>query len=729
MKSSIIIFVKLCEIVGGINMRWLHFSDIHFDFANDGTSTKRLHDNFKEFVKKNNITVDEVFFTGDFRNAKNQEGQDLKTVAKEATDFIKEIALSVGVKDTSHIHIVPGNHDFITDDNEEELKKICKNYNGNFLIKDKIILKKRFGFFVQCSKFLNNKVWENFYDGNIHRFQIFNDFNIIYLNTAISSGKKCDRGSLKICTAELYDILKTIKQSNDNPVIILAHHPMEAIEFEDMGRIKDTINELKISVVWLCGDYHLIFENKTYEIGELATGCFKIDSGEVAGFFVGEYTPTIGMKIQAYVGTPRGRWDYSDSYSQSANGALPNNLRQHNEFPLSYAIANQYALQGDYTNAIKLCLDTLSDEELEDEIKYKMMLELAFWYSWIDNNINAEKILSFLIQKFQKNNDKRSLARCYNYLGIVNNDMNRRAYAEYNYIQAKNIYIGLRAEISNLFKLRQEVYECYANMGLMYYRWGQSTESNEYFGSAKKYYEKALPFFEENKEILQNTAATFYNNYALFCDNQKEYNIAIDFYNRALVIKSKTVGQWHISAARIYGNKALAYYNLKDYGKAIKESKQAQRIYSDNGEAYCRDALRNLGTLASSMAMLKKYDEELELLFKIRKIRVEKYGNNDIDVAQTDHNIGKVYLEKKDYTNSQIYLINAYTIRNLKMPTHRYTIETMQLLAKLSVLQSDYKNALEWCVKIYDIQKVVLGVENKETLDTQLLINNIKRKL
>src|SRR5699024_4539441 len=102
------------------------------------------------------------FFTGDFRNAKNQEGQDLKTVAKEATDFIKEIALSVGVKDTSHIHIVPGNHDFITDDNEEELKKICKNYNGNFLIKDKIILKKRFGFFVQCSKFLNNKVWENF---------------------------------------------------------------------------------------------------------------------------------------------------------------------------------------------------------------------------------------------------------------------------------------------------------------------------------------------------------------------------------------------------------------------------------------------------------------------------------------------------------------------------------------------------------------------------------------
>lgn len=714
---------------GGVNMRWLHFSDIHFDFANDGISTKMLHDNFKVFVKKNNITVDEVFFTGDFRNAKNQDKQDLKIVAKEATDFIKEIASSVGVKDTSHIHIVPGNHDFITNDNETDLKEICKNYNGNFLTKDKIMLKNRFGFFVQCSKLLNNKVWENFFNGNIHRFQVFDDFNIVYLNTAISSGKKCDRGSLKICTSELYDILKKVKDSNNNPIIILAHHPMEAIEFTDMRAIKDIINELKISVLWLCGDYHFIFENNTYEIGELATGCFKIDSGAQAGFFVGEYTPTIGIKIQAYVGTQRGKWDHSVSYSQFANEALPNNLRQHNEYPLNYAIAKQYALQGDYKNAIKICLNILSDEELEARIKYKMMLELGFWYCWIDKNKDAENILMSLIPEFQKNNDKRSLALCYNYLGLVNDEMNRWAQAECNYIQATIIYKELRAEVSNLFELKKEVFQCYANRGLMYFRWGQSVASNVYFGNAKKYYEKALPFFEENKEILQNESAIFYNNYALFCDNQKEYNTAIELYDQALAIKSETIGQWHISAARIYGNKALAYYNLKNYKKAIKESEQAQRIYNANDEMYCRDALRNLGTLASSKAMLKKYDEALELLFKIRKIRLEKYGEDDTDVAQTDHNIGKIYFEKKDYSNSQIYLSKAYNIRNLKMPTHRYTIETMQLLAKLSILQSDYKSALEWYDKIYDIQQEVLGVENKETMNTQLIINDIKNNI
>ena len=215
----------------------------------------------------------------------------------------------------------------------------------------------------------------------------------------------------------------------------------------------------------------------------------------------------------------------------------------------------------------------------------------------------------------------------------------------------------------------------------------------------------------------------------MFCDNQKEYNTAIELYDQALAIKSETIGQWHISAARIYGNKALAYYNLKNYKKAIKESEQAQRIYNANDEMYCRDALRNLGTLASSKAMLKKYDEALELLFKIRKIRLEKYGEDDTDVAQTDHNIGKIYFEKKDYSNSQIYLSKAYNIRNLKMPTHRYTIETMQLLAKLSILQSDYKSALEWYDKIYDIQQEVLGVENKETMNTQLIINDIKNNI
>ncbi|PJN80003.1 hypothetical protein CWE04_12480 [Thomasclavelia cocleata] len=185
---------------------------------------------------------------------------------------------------------------------------------------------------------------------------------------------------------------------------------METIEFNDVRIIKDIINELKITVLWLCGDSHLIFENKTYEIGELTTGCFKIDSGAQAGFFVGEYTPTIGMEIQAYIGTQRGKWDYSVSYSQFANDALPNDLRQNNEYPLNYNIAKQYTLQGDYTTAIKLCLDALNDDRLESIIKCKMKLELGFWYCWIDNNKEAENILMSLIPEFQRNNDKRSLA-------------------------------------------------------------------------------------------------------------------------------------------------------------------------------------------------------------------------------------------------------------------------------------------------------------------------------
>ena len=71
-------------------MKWLHISDIHFDFINDGTATKMLQDNFFSFIEKNNIAVDELFFTGDFRHAKNQKNQDIDIVAKKAINLFDQ---------------------------------------------------------------------------------------------------------------------------------------------------------------------------------------------------------------------------------------------------------------------------------------------------------------------------------------------------------------------------------------------------------------------------------------------------------------------------------------------------------------------------------------------------------------------------------------------------------------------------------------------------------------
>lgn len=432
----------------------------------------------------------------------------------------------------------------------------------------------------------------------------------------------------------------------------------------------------------------------------------------------------MNVNLKAYVGSSRGKWDYSVSYSELANSAIPLVLRKQ-EYPSQFTIAEHYALQGNYMEAIKHCIIALNESKLNNRIKANMELKLGFWYCWLDKNNEAIKTLVPLIDTFLILNDKKNLALCYNYIGLVYDEMGKWSSSEFNYIQAMKVYDELKAETTGVFDLRKECFQCFANIGLMYFRWGQSTASSIYFGNAKEYYEKALTFFESNEKALQNDAAIFFNNYALFCDNQKNYEKAIELYNKALYIKSKTLGQWHISSARIYSNLGLVYYNLQCYEKSILNCETAYRIYKEYDELDCRDALRNLGTLASSKAKNGDKEEALNLLYKQEDMRVKLYGEDSTDLAQTYNNIGNVLVSCNSFSKAEIYLKKALEIRNLKMPTHRYTIETMQQLANLYVLIGYYDEALKWYEKIKNLQINILGKDSKETIDTVSQINNL----
>ena len=355
-----------------------------------------------------------------------------------------------------------------------------------------------------------------------------------------------------------------------------------------------------------------------------------------------------------------------------------------------------------------------------------MKLSLGYWHIWQDENLKAIEILVPLLDIFRKNKDARNLALCYNYLGLAHEEMKEWPKAEYNYIQAKNIY-EKNANTYTSLVLQLETNQCYANMGLMYFRWGQSVPSHDYFGNAKLYFEKALLFFEENENDIEcrAKAAIFFNNYALFCDMQKSYILAINYYKKALAIKSRTLGQWHRSTARIYANIALAYANLNDIHNAYKTCETARRIYIENNESHSRDALRNLGTFAAIKIKEQKYSEALELMDELLTIRVEKFGENDTDVAQTLHNIGKVYLEQQKNKIAREFFERAYKIRNEKIPTHRYTVDTIILISKTYINKGEEDEKLSWLNKALDIQKSTFGKNHPDTMLTLKLIAEI----
>lgn len=275
-------------------MRWLHISDIHYNPEEDGRSTKQLRDKLPKYILENNIIVDNVFITGDYRHA-GKDSRNEEITAKEAVTFIKKIAESAGVNDPANIYIVPGNHDLKRFKGKRELERINKimsNYDpehGKFEKNDLEFLLKRFSFFQYVNRFLHpsNPIWS---DGllPLHTYRIYKDYSLLFMNTAICSNDNKDRGKLIIGNEILYDALESINNENPKtPIIILAHHGIQ--NFSDAEqKVLERLFEGYPVKLYLCGDAHNPWRKKTNDVQEITMGCIKYEKDVRTVFSVGE---------------------------------------------------------------------------------------------------------------------------------------------------------------------------------------------------------------------------------------------------------------------------------------------------------------------------------------------------------------------------------------------------------------------------------------------------------
>lgn len=320
-------------------MKFLHISDMHFDPQNDGEDTNLLREKFINYLEEKNIVVDELFFTGDFRHALKQKDQQEEEVAQNACDFLMSIALSA-VKDTSniyrHIHIVPGNHDLLRGD-IELLDRIYKEYDSdkaNFkeIIKDGRtglnILLSRFSFFERCARLLRNDVWTDLLNEEVCHVREMDDCSIVYINTAIASGRENERGNLYVGRQYIANAFRqAIKRNPHKPIIVLAHNIIDDIQKEERIKIKNFINDIGVPVVWLCGDSHGTEYNNSYNVAYITAGCLLQERGTEASFFVGEINDN-GLSFEAHgYDKKNSGWEYKEIVTKRVNNSLPDILK------------------------------------------------------------------------------------------------------------------------------------------------------------------------------------------------------------------------------------------------------------------------------------------------------------------------------------------------------------------------------------------------------------------
>jgi tetratricopeptide (TPR) repeat protein len=315
-------------------MKWLHISDLHHS-PSPNFDTHQLRKALREYIKRKEIIVDQIFFTGDFRFAKAPSQLSFKEYAQE----LREIAELAGITDPNQIHIVPGNHDLDRCEKDQKntplIEDICERYNdGEFRdsrllegVSSREYLLKRFGPFWEFSKALDNPIWSEVKESSkkpFHFCRAYGNYKIAYLNTAIA----CERDDLHTKLVIGYeDLFQALKDTDPKlPGIALGHHSLTSLDPTEFNKIGDLFKEYNIKL-YLCGDRHLGDDTMINGILQITAGCLTQTHGVEPVFYVGDWRAEGNeIIIDAYSydnNRSPPRWGHSETLTDSIREKLP----------------------------------------------------------------------------------------------------------------------------------------------------------------------------------------------------------------------------------------------------------------------------------------------------------------------------------------------------------------------------------------------------------------------
>ena len=266
-----------------MRMKWLHLSDIHFNFKNFNSHAMR-----EDFIKRisllsQNELFTHLFLTGDilFRNCE----ADIETV-----EFIKKL-IEIMQLTADNVYIVPGNHDHDRAVAISQLAALPKQDDVTIDALDQSFRAQLLGAF---SKF--DTVYEEIFgssyraeDENPHSVCTTDSISVIKLNTAWLDTDSAAAPPLRIGSRQLQLLLSAADTNLQTTVnIAMGHHPLQALSANEQSRILKLFQKHNIGI-YFCGHSHKanINVHSSHDVIEIiAPGGFVDDENYSVGGYV-----------------------------------------------------------------------------------------------------------------------------------------------------------------------------------------------------------------------------------------------------------------------------------------------------------------------------------------------------------------------------------------------------------------------------------------------------------
>lgn len=221
------------------------------------------------------------------------------------------------------------------------------------------------------------------------------------------------------------------------------------------------------------------------------------------------------------------------------------------------------------------------------------------------------------------------------------------------------------------------------------YQRGELAENDIRYSDASLYYVRATQLFPDSPVYL-NAAGGVYKTLG-------DYDHAIGYYERALVISLKAVGEERASVALYRNNLGSAWKAKGDYDQAISYYQQA---LGTSLETYGKDnaavtACRN--NLGSAWQAKGEYDQAINYYQQALTSNLKTFGEEHPWVASGRNNLGSVWYDKGDYDQAIDFFSQALA-SDLKSfgKEHPHVAIDRNNLGSALYSKGDYNQAIDY---------------------------------
>ena len=255
-------------------------------------------------------------------------------------------------------------------------------------------------------------------------------------------------------------------------------------------------------------------------------------------------------------------------------------------------------------------------------------------------------------------------------------------------------------------------------------------QDNGEYKIAMEYYEKALAIHENVLGADNPNTAAVYNNIACVYQGLGNYNKALEYCEKALTICENVLGTEHPDTATAHHNIAGIYQDMHEYDNALKSYNIAIAINEAVLGADHPNKATTYNSIASLYQAMKQYDNAMDYYRKALTIREKVLGTDHHDTATTYNNMAIVYNSTGEYDKAMEYYEKALAIREKVLGTdHPDTAITYSNIASVYRDIGNYDKALEYYDKALAIREKKLGSEHEYTVSTLSAILKIKSEL